>query len=299
MTDRPADGWRNRDTGAKPTPDLHPNGVNHLAISTADMKAQLTFFAEVLGCPTRALYWMHGVAEHVPRVRRTRRRQLHRVRAGARQPDRAGVGRHPFRQRRRSGHRRHDAARGVQRRLDRRRPDHARPHPQPRHPGARPARPRHDPVDLLRRPRGPQPRGVHRAATSTSASGSTPRSRSLCGISAEELARLTDPAGFERPDEPVAQPSYDESLPNMHYPAPVREFLMGHARRRRLDESQRVDTARRIPAETNRMVRRRAGTSRRNRAGQDAERARRFVSEITGKTASTIGSYCSWMFDQS
>ncbi len=50
-----------RATGAKPSPDLHPNGVNHLALSTADMKAQLTFFAEVLGCPTRALYWMHGV----------------------------------------------------------------------------------------------------------------------------------------------------------------------------------------------------------------------------------------------
>ena len=40
---------------------LHPNGVNHLAISTTDMKAQLTFFAQVLGCPTKALYWMHGV----------------------------------------------------------------------------------------------------------------------------------------------------------------------------------------------------------------------------------------------
>jgi catechol 2,3-dioxygenase-like lactoylglutathione lyase family enzyme len=40
---------------------LHPNGVNHLAIATNDMKAQLTFFADVLGCPTKALYWMHGV----------------------------------------------------------------------------------------------------------------------------------------------------------------------------------------------------------------------------------------------
>ncbi|MFL2987499.1 MAG: VOC family protein [Candidatus Poriferisodalaceae bacterium] len=40
---------------------LHPNGVNHLAISTRDMKTQLTFFADVLGCPTKALYWMHGV----------------------------------------------------------------------------------------------------------------------------------------------------------------------------------------------------------------------------------------------
>lgn len=39
---------------------LHPKGVNHLAIATRDMKGQLTFWAEVLGCPTRALYWMHG-----------------------------------------------------------------------------------------------------------------------------------------------------------------------------------------------------------------------------------------------
>ena len=42
-------------------PDLHPRGVNHLAISTTEMKGQLTFWAEVLGCPTKALYWMHGV----------------------------------------------------------------------------------------------------------------------------------------------------------------------------------------------------------------------------------------------
>ncbi len=40
---------------------LHPKGVNHLAISTNDMKAQLEFFTDVLGCPLKALYWMHGV----------------------------------------------------------------------------------------------------------------------------------------------------------------------------------------------------------------------------------------------
>jgi len=43
------------------SPDLRPRGVNHLAISTTDMRTQLTFWAEVLGCPTKALYWMHGV----------------------------------------------------------------------------------------------------------------------------------------------------------------------------------------------------------------------------------------------
>ncbi len=41
---------------------LHPKGVNHLALSTNDMKGQLEFFCDVLGCPLKALYWMHGVA---------------------------------------------------------------------------------------------------------------------------------------------------------------------------------------------------------------------------------------------
>ena len=38
-----------------------PNGVNHIAISTGDMKSQITFFSDVLGAELKALYWMHGV----------------------------------------------------------------------------------------------------------------------------------------------------------------------------------------------------------------------------------------------
>jgi catechol 2,3-dioxygenase-like lactoylglutathione lyase family enzyme len=42
------------------------SGIHHLAISTADMKAQLSFFTDVLGAELKALYWMHGVpgAQH-------------------------------------------------------------------------------------------------------------------------------------------------------------------------------------------------------------------------------------------
>ena len=40
---------------------LKPRGVNHLALSTTDMKRQLTFWCDVLGLPLKALYWMHGV----------------------------------------------------------------------------------------------------------------------------------------------------------------------------------------------------------------------------------------------
>jgi len=38
-----------------------PNGIHHLAVSTANMKEQLTFFTQVMGMELVALYWMHGV----------------------------------------------------------------------------------------------------------------------------------------------------------------------------------------------------------------------------------------------
>ena len=37
-------------------------GLHHLAICTADMKAQIEYFTDVLGMELVALYWMHGVA---------------------------------------------------------------------------------------------------------------------------------------------------------------------------------------------------------------------------------------------
>jgi catechol 2,3-dioxygenase-like lactoylglutathione lyase family enzyme len=40
---------------------LHPNGINHLAIATRDIKGQIEFFTDVLGGELKALYWMHGV----------------------------------------------------------------------------------------------------------------------------------------------------------------------------------------------------------------------------------------------
>ncbi len=40
---------------------MSPNGIHHLAISTTDIKRQIEFFNDVLGCELVALYWMHGV----------------------------------------------------------------------------------------------------------------------------------------------------------------------------------------------------------------------------------------------
>ena len=37
------------------------NGIHHLAIATADIKAQIDFFNDKLGMELVALYWMHGV----------------------------------------------------------------------------------------------------------------------------------------------------------------------------------------------------------------------------------------------
>lgn len=44
---------------------LRPNGINHLALSTSDIKGVLQYFNDVLGMPLAALYWMHGVENTV------------------------------------------------------------------------------------------------------------------------------------------------------------------------------------------------------------------------------------------
>lgn len=42
-----------------------PNALHHLALSTADIKAQIAFFSDVLGLELMALYWMHGAEKTV------------------------------------------------------------------------------------------------------------------------------------------------------------------------------------------------------------------------------------------
>ncbi|MAI79163.1 MAG: glyoxalase [Deltaproteobacteria bacterium] len=38
-----------------------PNGIHHIALCTADIRAQLDFFNDVLGMKLVGLFWMHGV----------------------------------------------------------------------------------------------------------------------------------------------------------------------------------------------------------------------------------------------
>ena len=40
---------------------IKPNGIHHIAIMTADIKAQIEYFTDVLGCKLSAIFDMHGV----------------------------------------------------------------------------------------------------------------------------------------------------------------------------------------------------------------------------------------------
>ncbi len=40
---------------------IKPNGIHHIAIMTADIKTQIAFFTDVLGCKLSAIFDMHGV----------------------------------------------------------------------------------------------------------------------------------------------------------------------------------------------------------------------------------------------
>ena len=213
-------------TGAKPSPDLHPNGVNHLALSTADMKAQLTFFAEVLGCPTRALYWMHGVPNTFHGfVELSEDSYLAFVQAPGNPTEpqwgvtHSGNAGDPVT----AGTMQHVAFNvdSIDDLLTMR--DRIRSHG----------------IQVM----GPLDHGMIQSIYFAGPEHLSlevcvgrdiderqwvdPEVQGLCGISDEELERLTRPAGYVRPDEPVAQPAYDAATPNMHYPDAVREFIMG------------------------------------------------------------------------
>ena len=83
------------------------NGIHHLAVATGDIKTQIDFFNDVLGCELVALYWMHGVEGRLARLPEAERHLLDRVRPDTRhRRHRAHHRRHPRRQRRRAVRRR-------------------------------------------------------------------------------------------------------------------------------------------------------------------------------------------------
>ncbi len=207
-------------------PDLRPSGVNHLAIATTDMKVQLTFWAEVLGCPTKALYWMHGVENtfhgfvelssdsYVAFVQHPDNRNeieygvTHAGNPGA--PVTGGATQHIALH--------VDTLDDVLAMRD---------------------RIRSNGVQVM----GPIDHGMIQSIYFAGPEGLNlevccghdidekqwvdPEVQGLCGISPDELASLTHPAPTVVGLDPVPQPSSDPSKPQMHYPKPVYESIMG------------------------------------------------------------------------
>lgn len=207
-------------------PALHPRGVNHLALSTRDMKAQLQFWGDVLGCPTKALYWMHGVkdtfhgfvelgpqsyvafVQHPANAQEIQWGVTHAGNPGA--PVTAGAMQHVAL---------HvdtvDEVRSMR--------DRIRSHG----------------VQVL----GPIDHGFIQSIYFAGPEGLTleiccgsdipaeswidPEVQALCGIDDNELARLKDPAAFTSPGAPVPQPPIDPATPQLHYPPATYAAMMG------------------------------------------------------------------------
>ena len=209
-------------------PALHPKGVNHLALSTRDMKGQLEFWCDVLGCPLKALYWMHGVegtfhgfveldedsyvafVQHPDNGKDIEYGVTHAGNPGA--PVTAGAMQHvafhvdnmedllAMRDRIRD--------RGIQ---------------------------VLGPMDhgFIQSIYFAGPEGLSLEVATGSAIDERawidPEVRDLCGISVDEVSAMTNPAGYQRPADPVPQPAFDEAKPHMNYPPGVINAVMGRS----------------------------------------------------------------------
>jgi catechol 2,3-dioxygenase-like lactoylglutathione lyase family enzyme len=190
------------------------------------MKAQLTYWAEVLGCPTRALYWMHGVentfhgfvelseesyiafVQHPDNPADITYGVTHAGNPGA--PVTRGATQHialhvdtldevlAMRDRIRSN--------GIQ---------------------------VMGPIDhgMIKSIYFAGPEGLNLEVCCGSAIDERqwvdPEVQGLCGISDDELATLTSPRPIAPASEPVAQPATDPAQPRMQYPDGVYDALMG------------------------------------------------------------------------
>lgn len=199
-----------------------PTGMHHLAISTANMKEQLTFFTDVMGLELVALYWMHGIPGawhgflrlndysylafvHMPEINGIARKvgETHAPHGGG--PSAGGTMQH------------------LSLRVDTEAQllamrDRIRAH----------GHPVFGPADhgMCKSIYFGGPEGMTlEVATSTEAINPDawldPEVVALAGISAEELQRMRAPAPFTPPADPVAQPAYDAAKYHLGYPEQV------------------------------------------------------------------------------
>jgi len=204
-----------------------PQGIHHLALSTGDMKTQLTFFTEVLGMELVALFWMHGVkgAWHsFLKLNDQSFLSFVHMPAMVGLPQELGISHAP--------HAGGPSSGGTMQHLSLRVKDEA------------------ELLQMRDRIRG---HGVpvfghleHGMCQSIYFSGPEglnlevacageleaeawldPEVVALCGISASELARMTSPPSFVPTESPVPQPAFDADKPHPSYPEHIYQKMLG------------------------------------------------------------------------
>lgn len=204
-----------------------PNGVHHLALSTGDIKTQIEFFSDVLGCELVALYWMHGVegfwhgflrlndSSSIAFVQGPDTPGISTV-AGVSHAGNAG------------GYTAPGTMQHVSFNVDTY-DDLLAMRDRIRSRGVNVMGPlRHGMCDSIYFA-GPEGLVLEVATSAEPIDGNhwiDPEVVGLAGISADELARYRSPAAFDRPSSPLPNPPIDPSKPHLQYPREVYEALM-------------------------------------------------------------------------
>jgi catechol 2,3-dioxygenase-like lactoylglutathione lyase family enzyme len=207
-----------------------PNGVHHLAISTADIKTQVAFFSDVLGCELVALYWMHGVqgAWHgfmklndscsIAFVQLDAIKDIEPIPAVTHAGNAGGTSAPGTMQHVAFNVDTYDDLLAMRDRIRSR--------------GLNVMGPLHHGMCDSIYFGGPEGLTLEVATSAIAIDGNhwiDPEVVALAGISTEELATYRQPAAFERPAGALPNPPIDWSKPHMVYPKPVYEALMSMA----------------------------------------------------------------------
>ncbi len=204
-----------------------PNGVHHLAISTADIKTQVAFFSDVLGCELVALYWMHGVqgAWHgfmklndscsIAFVQLDAIKDIEPIPAVTHAGNAGGTSAPGTMQHVAFNVDTYDDLLAMRDRIRSR--------------GLNVMGPLHHGMCDSIYFGGPEGLTLEVATSAIAIDGNhwiDPEVVALAGNSTEELATYRQPAAFERPADALPNPPIDWSKPHMVYPKPVYEALM-------------------------------------------------------------------------
>lgn len=204
-----------------------PNGVHHLAISTADIKTQIEFFSDVLGCELVALYWMHGAKgawhgfmrlndhSYVAFVQLEANKDIEPIPGVTHAGNGAGTSAGGTMQHVAFNVDTYDELLFVRDRIRSR--------------GVNVMGPIHHGMCDSIYFAGPEGLTLEVATSEAAIDGNhwiDPEVQALAGISNDDLARYRRPTPYPRPPEPLPNPPIDWSKPHMVYPKPVYEAIM-------------------------------------------------------------------------